>query len=444
MKSNVSRRRFMQTTASAAFVGGVVNFAWAQEQKPADSKSPGEAVNVGVVGANGQARANIERVSKAGANVVALCDVDGTRLAEGAKGFEKARQYTDWRKMLEQKDIDAVIVACPDHMHAFATIAAMQLGKHVYCEKPLTHSIWEARRVAEVAKKMNVRTQMGHNGNATEGTRLTVEMIRAGVIGDIKEIHTWTNRPIWPQGIERPKAEPVPANLNWDLWLGPAPERPYNHIYHPFNWRGWVDFGTGALGDMGCHIINASYWALNLGYPDWVEAGCWFNGETWPEWSIIRYQFPARDDRPAVKMFWYDGGKLPERPKELEADRQFATGGGTLWIGEKGKMITATSQAPRLIPESKMKDFVKPPQTIERLPVGPSPHHREWLDAIKSGKESSANFQYSAMLTEIVLLGNVAIRARKKIEWDGPNMKVKGMPEADQFIKREYRKGWSL
>ena len=285
---------------------------------------------------------------------------------------------------------------------------------------------------------------MGHNGNATEGTRMTVEMIRAGVIGDIKEIHTWTNRPIWPQGIERPLVEPTPTNLNWDLWLGPAPERPYNHIYHPFNWRGWVDFGTGALGDMGCHIINASYWALNLGYPDSVEAGCWFNGETYPDWSIIRYQFPANNDRPAVKMFWYDGGKLPERPKELEADRQFALGGGTLWIGDKGKMITATSQAPRLIPESKMKDFVKPPQTIERLPVGPSPHHREWLDAIKSGKESSANFQYSAMLTEIVLLGNVAIRARKKVEWDGPNMKVKGMPEAEPFIKREYRKGWSL
>jgi predicted dehydrogenase len=354
--------------------------------------------------------------------------------------------------MYEQKDIDAVIVACPDHMHAFATIAAMQLGKHVYCEKPLTHSIYEARRVAEVAKKMNVRTQMGHNGNATEGTRLTVEMLRSGVIGAIKEIHTWTNRPIWPQGIERPPGEdPVPPGLDWDAWIGPAPMRPYKSkhpdgkdVYHPFTWRGWVDFGTGALGDMGCHIINASYWALNLGYPDWVEAGCWFNGETYPDWSIIRWQFPERDGRPAVKLFWYDGGKLPERPKELEADRKFAEGGGTLWIGEKGKLFTATAQAPRLIPESKMKDFVKPPQTIERLPQGPSPHHREWLDAIRSGKESSANFQYSAGLTEIVLLGNVAIRARKKIEWDGPNMKVKGMPEAEPFIKREYRKGWSL
>jgi predicted dehydrogenase len=445
MPSKFSRRQFVQSTASAAFVGGIVNYAWGGLQEKVETTSPGERVNVGVVGANGQARANIERCAKAGGNIVAICDVDEARLAEGSKGFEKAKQYTDFRKMLEQKDIDAVIVSCPDHMHAFAAIPAMQLGKHVYCEKPLTHSIWEARRMAEVAKGAKVMTQMGHTGHASEGTRLTVEMIRAGVIGTIREIHTWTDRPIWPQGIERPAtADTVPKNFNWDLWLGPAPERPFNNAYHPFKWRGWCDFGTGALGDMGCHIINASYWALNLGYPSSVEAGCWFNGETWPEWSMIRYQFPAKDDRAAVKMFWYDGGKLPKRPEELEADRQFAKGGGTLWIGDKGKMICATSQAPRLIPETKMKDFVKPAQTIERLPAGPAPHHREWLDAIRSGKQSSANFEYSAMLTEIVLLGNLAISARKKIEWDGENMRVKNVEGMERFVKREHRKGWSI
>jgi len=267
MQSKPSRRQFVQSTAGAAFVGGIVNFAWGGIQDKAESTSPGEKVHVGVIGANGQGRANIERVSDAGANVVALCDVDEARLASGSKGFEKAKQYNDFRKLLEQKDVDAVIVAIPDDMHAFASIPAMQLGKHVYCEKPLTHSIYEARRMAEVAKQNpKLMTQMGHSGHASEGTRLTVEMVRSGLIGEITEVHTWTDRPIWPQGIERPaKSDPIPKNLNWDLWLGPAPERPFNNAYHPFKWRGWCDFGTGALGDMGCHIIDASYWALNLG-----------------------------------------------------------------------------------------------------------------------------------------------------------------------------------
>ena len=445
MSRPISRRRLIQTGALAASASLVRPLRlWAQPDSPA------ERLNVAMIGSGGKGADNIKGILDAGGHIVALCDVDERRLNEAKASVEKQtdgkmspKTWIDYRKMLEgQKDVDAVMTTIADHSHAHASVMAMRLGKHVYCEKPLTHSIYEARLMRETAAKHKVATQMGNAGHSRDALRMTVEWIQAGVIGPVREVHTWTDRPIWPQAIARPTDTPsIPKNMNWDLWLGPAPERPYHPAYHPFKWRGFVDFGTGALGDMGCHNIDAAFWALNLEHPTSVEAEtAEFNGETYPAWSIIRYEFPQRGELPPVKFTWYDGSKLPPRPEELEPERQWQPDmNGTLYVGEKGKLLAARG-GPRLLPESKMKDFQKPDETIPRS-IG---HYKEWVAACKGGKPAGSNFEYAARLTETVLLGNVAIRAGKKIEWDAKNAKVTNVANADHLIKREYRKGWNL
>jgi predicted dehydrogenase len=385
-------------------------------------------------------------------NIVALCDVDWAHAAGTFRRYPKAKKYRDFRKMLdeEEKNIDAVIVATPDHVHAVASMAAIKRGKHVYCEKPLTHSVYEARMVAQAARQHKVATQMGNQGQASEETRLMCEYIWDGAIGPVREVHVWTDRPLnglnavyWPQGVDRPQdTPPVPETLDWDLWLGPAPDRPYHPAYLPFRWRGWWDFGTGALGDIGCHRLDPVFRALKLGHPTSVEAMCTLvNNETYPVASIVHYQFPARGDMPPAKVIWYDGGMRPPRPDELKDGRQMGTN-GILFIGDKGKMLED-----RLIPESRMKEYGKPPQMIPRSPG----HHVEWIQACKGGKPAGSNFDHAGPLAEVVLLGNVALRPemketvnRTRLLWDGPNMKITNVPEANKFLRRDYREGWTL
>jgi predicted dehydrogenase len=341
--------------------------------------------------------------------------------------------------------IDAVVVTTPDHTHAVIAKAALELDKHVYCEKPLTHSIQEARVLAETAKRHRVATQMGNAGHSSEGTRRVVELVRSGAIGPIREVHAWTNRPIWPQAIDRPSERPpVPSALDWDLWLGPAPERPFHPAYHPFKWRGWWDFGTGALGDMGCHIIDAAFWALELGSPSSVEAECpdlHLHPETGPSWSIVRYEFCAAGHRPPVKLTWYDGGKLPP-PELFDGHTPAKDSSGSLFVGAKGRLLVQRERGRGyiLLPEQEFKDFQPPKPTLPRSPG----HHPEWIEACKTGKPCGTSFDYAGPLTELVLLGNVALRAGRKIDWDGPAMRTNSGSIDDIFIHRENRPGWAL
>ena len=438
--ANISRRDFLGAAAAFTIVpryvlGGPRNI------------SPSEKLNIAGIGVGGRGADNLDAVSSE--NIVALCDVDQQRAAPTFNRYPKAKKYSDFRIMLEkQKDIDAVIVATPDHVHAVATITAIKMGKHVYCEKPLTHSIYEARMVAQAAREHKVATQMGIQGHSGEGIRLLCEWIWDGAIGAIREVHTWTDRPgnWWPQGISRPKdTPPAPPTLDWDLWLGPAPYRPYHPAYVPFKWRGWWDFGTGPLGDMGIHNSSPIFWALKLGYPTSVEVVSQEgnNEETGPVKSIVRYQFPARGDMPPLTLMWYDGGNMPPRPEELEEGRRLGDDdGGSLFIGDKGKILAPgwCAESPRLIPESKMKEYKLPPKTIPRSPG----HHEEWIKACKGGKLPTANFNFSGPLTEVLLLGNIAIRTGEKLLWDGANMKITNVPEANNYIRRQYRQGWSL
>jgi predicted dehydrogenase len=405
-----------------------------------------EKLSIAGIGVGGRGRSVLRDCRKE--NIVALCDVDEDYAARAFKAFPNAKRYTDYRVMLEkQKDIDAVMIATPDHTHAIISMAALKMGKHVYCEKPLTHTIYESRMLTEAAREAKVATQMGTQGHSHEGIRLIKEWIQDGAIGPVREVHIWTDRPAgwWAQGVDRPAGTPpVPATLNWDLWLGPAPERPYNPEYHPFAWRGWWDFGTGAFGDMGCHLFDAPYWALNLGYPTSVEASSTpVNSETAPLASIVHYQFPARGEMPPVKLTWYDGGLMPARPEELEDGRPMGNeNGGVLLVGDKGTIMAKdeNAQDPRLIPESKMQVYKQPEKTIPRS-IG---HCAEWIEACKGGKPAGANFDYAGPLTEVVLLGNIAIRTGKKLHWDGPNMRCTNVPEANAYVTKEYRSGWSI
>jgi len=417
----------------------------------AGNTPPSEKLNIAGIGVGGQGASDLQALESQ--NIVALCDVDWRHAADTFRRYPNAKKYKDFRQMLDEEDknIDAVVVATPDHVHAPASMAAIKRGKHVYCEKPLTHSVYEARMIAEAAREHKVATQMGNQGQAGEETRLLREYIWDGAIGPVREAHVWTDRPLnglnrvyWPQGVDRPAdVPPVPDTLDWDLWLGPAPERPYNPAYLPFVWRGWWDFGTGALGDIGCHALDPVFRVLKLGHPTSVEAvSTLVNNETYPVASVVHYQFPARGDMSAVKLTWYDGGMRPPRPDELEDDRQMGTN-GALYIGDKGKMLNG-----RLIPESKMSEYKKPEPTIPRSPG----HHIEWIEACKGGKPAGSNFpDHAGPLAQAVLLGNVALRPelkermnRTKLMWDGENMKITNVPDANQFLQREYRKGWTL
>jgi predicted dehydrogenase len=436
----ISRRDFVKGGA-AALAGFTIVPSYVLGG--AGVKPPSEKLNVAFIGVGGQGERNIR--SLAGENIAALCDVDDERAAEMYKMYPDVPKYRDFRLMLDkQKDIDAVVVTTPDHTHAAAAMMAIKLGKHVYCEKPLTWSVYESRKLAEAAREAKVATQMGVHHHAGAGLRLGYDVIRAGMIGDVHDVHLWTVRPreLWAQGVGRPKeSPPVPATLDWDLWLGPAPERPYNPAYVPFTWRGYWDFGTGAFGNMGCHVMDLAFWGLDLGKRSVsVEARTsWVNDETYPAASIVRYEFGPLGDSGPLKLYWYDGGMMPWRPPQLEAKRRLPSHGG-IYVGSKETMMVSLGDGPRFIPETRMREFKKPEATLPQSPG----NHQEWVDACKGGPKALANFDYSAPMTELILLGNIAIRTKMKLVWDSANMKITNAPEANQFLHREYRNGWTL
>ena len=417
--------------------------------------APSERVNLAGIGAGGMGGGDILTHAKNGAHVVALCDVDDRRAAGVFRAFPKARRYKDFRVMLdkEAKHIDAVTVGTPDHIHAVAAMAAIRAGKHVYCQKPLTHTLYECRALTKAAHEAGVATQMGNQGHATEGARLTNEWIHAGVIGEVREVHVWSDRAglLWKQGIGRPKeTPPVPSTLDWNLWLGPVHERPYHPAYAPHNWRGWRDFGTGAMGDMGCHIIDHPVWALNLGAPTAIEATSTLDGslidgkpnfETYPIATTITYEFPARGSLPAVTMTWYEGGLMPPTPAEMPSGGRLPSN-GVLYIGSKGKMFHSSHGAmPELLPVGLMDQAKSVPKTMPRSPG----HYEEWMAACKGGPRPISNFDYAGPLTEIALAGVLALRAPgQRLEWDSANLKVRNAPGLDQYVHVEYRKGWTL
>jgi len=508
IKAGVSRRKFLTGTAAGAAGFLIVP----RHVLGRGFVAPSDTLNIAGVGVGGMGRGNL--INLASQNIVALCDVDWgyagaafesldadmqklqTRIdspdpqpapGQAAVNFNrdkarkqvvgmkrlkeehwpKAKRYQDYREMLDkQKDIDAVMIATADHMHAPIALAAMDLNKHVYVQKPLTWSIDEARKLAKRSKELKIATQMGNQGHSLDDARLTVEYIRAGAIGEVREIHVWTNRPLgfWPQGVPRPEAfkdpaqplkwngqgvaareanafagnYPVPDTLSWDLFLGVGPRVEYHPIYHPFNWRGWVDWGVGAIGDMGAHLIDHSMWALDLGYPTSVETvSTPFNGASYPLATQTFYEFPARGSMPAVRMIWYDGGLLPRKPEEL-GEEELNKGGGVLLIGSKGKLMHDTYGArPRLLPQSLHESNGRPRQKLPRIPG--EDHEMNWVDAAKGRAEASCPFEYAAKLTEVMLLGVVALRAGKKIAYDGAAMRITNIPLANDFLRRDYR-----
>ena len=428
-----------------------------------------DRINIACIGVGGKGDSDSSDASSCGGNIVAICDVDkktlGTKAKQFAEKFPQLKQYGDYRKMLDEigKDIDAVTVSTPDHHHGDAAIRAMKLGKHCFCQKPLVQTVNEARMMRQLAKEKKLATQMGNQGSAETGLRRAVEVVQAGVIGKPLELHVWSNRPIWPQGLDRPEGEdPVPPELDWDLWLGPARMRPFKKdVYHPFKWRGWYDFGTGALGDMACHTVNMPFRALKLGYPNVVELekASQMYSETFPKTARIRFEFPKREGLPPLKFWWYDG--KPDDPvkalrpegeavREVLATYDKLPGSGALIIGERGKLFSPDDYGARFFVAMKgQTEYVAGdqheackavPQTIPRSPG----HMQEWFRMMKGGVPAYSNFDIAAYLTEIILLGCVALRVGegKRMKWDGPNMRSPNLPEAAQFVKRKNRPGW--
>jgi predicted dehydrogenase len=496
-RSSMTRRTFVAATSTAVsamivprhVLGGPAHIA------------PSAKLDIAIIGAGGMGMSNGENMTAE--NIVAICDVDfpyverqleskqkdgdGKERPKGVavkEAFTRAVRYTDFREMLEkQKNIDAVVIATPDHTHAYIADMAMKLGKHVYLQKPLTATVHEARVLAGTARATGVVTQMGNQGHSTVEARLINEWIQTGLIGPVREVHIWTNRPIWPQGIPRPldfaalqeangsSAEPrtswnsraisaatarvmaadyrVPDTLDWDLYLGPA-DVPYHPVYHPFNWRGWIDFGVGALGDMGAHLLDHPYWALGLGYPDSVEAtstpfgGPRDNPATYPLAMKAHYDFPARGLQPPVRVNWYDGGLMPPRHPLLPDDLALTREGGVMYIGEWGVLLHETyGRKPRLFPESLMEQVQPVPETPQ--PLG-GDHEANWIRACKQEEQAASPFEYAAPLTEVMLLGIVALRAGqgRKIVFDPASMRITNDEDANQYLTREYRAGWSL
>jgi len=438
------RRQLLKSVAAAAIgVQIVPAFVLGGPGK----KSPSEKLNIAGIGIGGQGASDLKEM--AGENIVALCDCDWTKAGGTFKSYPKAQKFKDYRLMLDQigKEIDAIMVATPDHMHAPIALHYMRAQKHAYVEKPMAHTIEEARLMTKVAKEMGVVTQMGNNGHAGEGLRLTREWLDAGAIGVVKEIHCWSDRPgkFWKQDLDRPaETPPVPANLEWDLFLGAAPERPYHPVYHPRAWRGWFDYGTGALGDMAVHNMDPAFYALDLGAPIAAEAQTSpIRKESYPAWQIIKYEFAAKGNRPAVNMTWYDGGKMPEVPAHVKGEYELKDN-GILFIGDKGTMVCGGwSGPPAIFPGSLRKDFAKPAPTIARSPLG---HRGEWIQACKDSKpqDAKAGFDYSGPFTEALLVGNLAVRLQKRVEWDSANMKCTNLPEPEGLVKKTYRKGFGI
>jgi predicted dehydrogenase len=478
--SRSTRRQFIKYGSMAA--GCVVLTG----PYPVRGQNLNSKLNLAQIGCGGKGGSDFQCNVKGGANVMAVCDIH-TPSAENMKKFlhdklaTEANIYKDYRELLDkEKDLDAVDVATPDHMHAVIAATAIKMGKNVYCQKPLTHDVFEARALRDLARQHNVATQMGNQGSASDSLRRAVEVMHAGIIGPVHQAYVWTNRPIWPQGRDRPPgSDDVPAGLDWDLWLGTAPERPFkldwpeeaasgkkreSRVYQPFTWRGWQDFGTGALGDMACHTVNWPFRSLKLGYPTEIEASSsGMNTEMYPTSSKIRFEFPARDGMPAVTLNWSDGGNLP--PMEVTADAEAMRGeisrSGCMMIGENGAIYSPDDGDQDLNAFIKLKGDKEMvglnhhpaaeaiPQSIPRNAFKGAPderQHKEWLQACKDGKHDVpySNFDIAAYLTEIILLGCVALRVGKKLEWDGPGMKAINAPEAARFVKREYRKSWAI
>lgn len=441
-----SRRDFIGTSAATAFAFSFL---------PARVWGANDRLRIGGIGIGGKGSSDIDQAGNLG-DVVALCDIDDNNLKAKLTKFPGAKTFNDFRKMLEQMDgkVDAVTISTPDNTHALAAVNAMKRGIHVYVQKPLTHDVWEARWLRDVARKHKVVTQMGNQGTAEDGLRTGVEVIRAGALGTVREVHIWTNRPVWPQSpkvVARPTETPaVPAHVHWDEFIGPAPMRPYSPAYHPFSWRGWWDFGTGAIGDMSCHTANLPFMALELDYPTSIKAQSEKpNSETFPGWASVEFQFPARGNRPAVKVFWYEG-QLPNGKKNLPPLDLFhgekPVDSGSLTVGDKGVMYSPSDYGAswKLLPGDRFNGYVNPTPTLARNGKGDQGMKNEWVAAIRGGPKPFSNFDYASMLTETFLLGNVAIRAGVPLGWDGPNFKLtSGAKEAKHLLRREYRKGWS-
>lgn len=471
--STISRRNFVRNAAmvSAGF------FIVPRHVLGRGFIAPSDKLNIAGIGVGGKGQSDLFEFAKSPkVNIVALCDVDDRQATKARETYTKAPYYRDFREMLakEKNNIDAVSISTPDHTHAIATLSAMQLGKHVYTQKPLTHDIYEARILVQAEQKYKVVTQMGNQGGSGEGVRKAKEMIDAGMIGKVTEAKAWTNRPVWPQGIPTPTGKyDIPAELDWNLWQGPAKAIDYNPAYLPFNWRGWWAYGTGALGDMACHIMDPIFRILPIDYPDSAEcsvATVWKamwndtqNLDACPPSSIIHLNYPKKEGNGSIKVSWHDGGLLPERPDELLPEEEFGNwDGGVLFIGTKGKLLLDCYGAnPRLLPTKLMKEKTMPKEKLKRVPEG---HYLQWVNACIAGygnAETSSPFSYAGPFTESILMGNLAIRSwmiknpnlkgwgdkylgRKKLLWDAKNMKVTNFDEANQFVRSDYRDGWKL
>ena len=462
--AGVSRRKFMVGTASA-----IASFAIVPRHVlgGAGFVPPSEKINIAIIGCGGQGRTNVRALFElADAQIIAVADpIESQNLeafyykgsagrlplkAEIEKHYAaktpnyKAAPYEDFRILLEkEKSVDAVLCATPDHLHAYVSVAAMRLKKHVYCEKPLTHNVWEARQVARVARETGVATQMGNQGHSGDFIRQTCEIIWSGAIGDVHEVHAWTSATRWNKGLAgRPEDEPIPSGVNWDLWLGPRERRGYSSALNPVRWRDFWDFGTAPIGDFFCHNFDPAMWALNLREPLTIEASAAGPVDSYiaPPAGLYTYQFGEREKQPPVKFTWYEGGLKPPRPDQMEDTDQF-DGNGILFIGEKGMLSSpGWGGRPKLLPGSKDKAYQAPAPTLPRS----KGHHRDWLNACKGGPAAGSNFEYGAALTEVGLLGLVAMRVGKKIHWDANAIKCPNAPEADKFLKESYRPGWEL
>jgi hypothetical protein len=442
-RKRISRRQFVGNIAAGAAFTIVPRHVLGR-----GFRAPSDKLNIACIGCGGKGRSDIDGV--ASENIYALCDVDWKMALDAFQNYPQAKRYRDYREMLDRegKSIDAVTVSIPDHSHAAAGLLAMKLGKHAFIQKPLARTLGEVRALEQAARAAKVATQMGNQGHTHEGTRLIREWVEAGAIGAVREVHFWTNRPWWPQGIERPLEEfYVPDSLDWNLWLGPAPERPYNPGYAPFKWRGWWDFGTGSLGDMACHIMDAAFWTLELGYPTRVEPESTPRfSETAPATSRITYFFPPKGSRPEVKVVWQDGALYPPRPSEVAEDAAWPPddGGGQLWIGSSGKLVAGTyADDPKLLDAAKMADVTAHP-VAQKYPRSQGVY-AEWIAACKGGSRAGSAFDtYSGPFTEMVLLGCLAVRLGRSLEIDPATGAVKNVTVPPTYIQPVYRAGWSL
>jgi len=431
----IQRRAFLRQTAATT---AILAFPFVSARNVLGAK---DRLNVAAIGAGGKGAVDVGGCDAE--NIVALCDVDERNAADTFKKYPAAKRYRDFRVMLEkEKSVDAVTVSTPDHMHYPAAMWAMRMHKHVYCQKPLTHTVEEARKLTEAARKYKVATQMGNQGHSDRWLRRNVELVQGGVLGNVREAHCWTDRPIWPQGVDRPaETPPVPSTLDWDLWLGVAPKRPYSPAYVPFKWRGFWDFGTGALGDMGCHVYDMPFWALNLGAPSSIEARQEaMTHESPPKWSIITYEFPQRGNLVPAKFVWYDGGKKPSA--DLVKGKPLPTN-GVILVGDKDTLYVPSYWGKgEFVSGARYEDFSSVAETLPKKNNFDRCHYEEWIAACKGGPKAYSNFDNSGPLTEMVLLGNIALRTGTKVEWDAKKLKITNDKAANAYLSKQYRRGW--